>query len=118
MRGHDDRGCRLTSSAICTSYSRSFGTDSVMTNASTTRRRFLVGAAAAVSGAAGSSFALAQGAPRPPAAPLVRPADIILKNGKVLTIDRDFSIAQAIAISGDRIAAVGPDEAMTAHTAP
>ena len=53
-----------------------------------------------------------------PANPVVPPADIILKNGKVLTVDADFTIAQAIAIAGDRIVAVGPNAAMTAHAGP
>jgi predicted amidohydrolase YtcJ len=65
--------------------------------------------------AAGSS-AQAQGTPRATAA--ARPADLILKNANVITIDARSSIAEAIAISGDRILAVGPDAAMTAHTAP
>jgi hypothetical protein len=38
------------------------------------------------------------------------PADRILINGKVLTVDENFSTAQAIAISGERIAAVGTNE--------
>jgi predicted amidohydrolase YtcJ len=46
------------------------------------------------------------------------PADIVLRNGKVITIDAASRIVEAIAIRGDRIAAVGPDDAMTAHTAP
>src|SRR5215470_13879103 len=51
-------------------------------------------------------------------APATRPADFVLKNAKVITVDRDFSIAQAVAIAGDRILAVGPDAAMAAHIAP
>ena len=35
------------------------------------------------------------------------PADIILANGKVITVDNRFSIAQAVAVRGDRIVAVG-----------
>lgn len=35
------------------------------------------------------------------------PADIILSNGKIITVDASFSVASSIAISGDRIAAVG-----------
>src|SRR5262245_20062662 len=35
--------------------------------------------------------------------------DIVLSNGKVITVDERFSIAQAIAIKGDRILAVGPN---------
>lgn len=37
------------------------------------------------------------------------PADTILHNGKVLTVDRNDSIQQALAIRGDRITAVGSD---------
>lgn len=33
--------------------------------------------------------------------------NLILYNGKVITVDREFSIAQAVAISSDRITAVG-----------
>jgi predicted amidohydrolase YtcJ len=35
------------------------------------------------------------------------PADLILVNGKIITVDERFTIAQAIAIRGDRIVAVG-----------
>ena len=35
------------------------------------------------------------------------PADLVLTNGKIITVDNRFSIAQAVAIRGDRIAAVG-----------
>ena len=52
------------------------------------------------------------------AGPAARSADLILSNAKIITIDRDFTIAQAIAIAGDRILAVGPNDAMAAHTAP
>ena len=42
-------------------------------------------------------------------APLLAWADpsLILHSGKVVTVDREFSIAEAVAISGDRITAVG-----------
>jgi predicted amidohydrolase YtcJ len=36
-----------------------------------------------------------------------RPADIVLRNGKILTVDANFSTAQAVAVQGRRIAAVG-----------
>ena len=43
-----------------------------------------------------------------PAAVAQRPApDLILTNGKVITVDERFTIAQAVAIQGDRIVAVG-----------
>ena len=34
-------------------------------------------------------------------------ADLILHDGKVVTVDADFSIAEAVAVLGDRIVAVG-----------
>jgi hypothetical protein len=37
-------------------------------------------------------------------------ADTVLRGGKILTVDADFSIAQAIAIKDSRIIAVGDDE--------
>ena len=36
-------------------------------------------------------------------------ADLVLYNGKVITVDSNFSIARSIAIRGDRIVAVGED---------
>jgi predicted amidohydrolase YtcJ len=80
---------------------------------SNTRRSFLAGAATATAAAAGSS-AMAQA----PAAPATVAADLILKNGKIITVDATFTIAQAIAIADDRILAVGPDAAMAPHTGP
>jgi hypothetical protein len=53
-----------------------------------------------------------------PAAAAARPADLVLKNGKIITLDARDTIAQAIAISGARILAIGPDAAMAAHVAP
>jgi len=38
------------------------------------------------------------------------PADLILTNGKIVTVDERFSIAQAVAIRGDRILAVGANQ--------
>ena len=37
-------------------------------------------------------------------------ADLVFRNGKIVTVDKDFSIRQAIAISKDRIVAVGADD--------
>lgn len=42
-------------------------------------------------------------------------ADTILRNAKILTVDKDFSIADAIAIKDDRILAVGKDAAVLKH---
>lgn len=37
-------------------------------------------------------------------------ADLILQNGKVLTVDNNFSITEAVAVTGDKIAAVGSND--------
>jgi predicted amidohydrolase YtcJ len=38
--------------------------------------------------------------------------DLILYNGKIVTVDPRFSIAQAVAVSGERVLAVGANEAI------
>ena len=38
------------------------------------------------------------------------PADLILTNGKVITVDDKFTIAQAVAVKGDRVVAVGTNQ--------
>jgi len=37
-------------------------------------------------------------------------ADLVISNGKVITVDRDFSIKQAVAVKDGKIAAVGSDD--------
>src|SRR6266550_6752433 len=37
-------------------------------------------------------------------------ADLILTNGKIITVDEKFTIAQAVAVKGDRIVAVGTNQ--------
>jgi predicted amidohydrolase YtcJ len=81
----------------------------------TGRREFLKAAAGASLGTVMPVQAQAQALP---ASPVDRPADLVLKNGKIITVDKGFTIAQAIAIAGERIIAVGPDAEMVAHTAP
>ena len=86
-------------------------------------RRLLLKAAGAV-GAAGVLSAArpdtgaAQAPLQIPARAGTSPADLILTNGKIITVDPAFTIAQAIAIAGDRIVAVGPDAAMAAMAGP
>ena len=86
-------------------------------------RRLLLKAAGAV-GAAGVLSAArpdtgATQAPlQIPARAGTNPADLILTNGKIITVDPTFTIAQAIAIAGDRILAVGPDAAVAAMAGP
>jgi predicted amidohydrolase YtcJ len=75
------------------------------------RRNFLLTAGTAVaSGLGGPARAAAQSA--------VRAADLILKNGKIITVDPAFTITSAVAVVGDRILAVGPDESMGVYTGP
>ena len=45
-------------------------------------------------------------------------ADLILSNGKIITVDERFSIAQAVAIKGDRIVAVGTNQDITRLAGP
>ena len=40
------------------------------------------------------------------------PADVVVTNGKILTVDAGFSIAEAVAIDDGRIVAVGPNDAV------
>jgi len=44
-------------------------------------------------------------------------ADLILANGKIITVDDRFTIAQAVAVRGDRILAVGSDADVAAFAA-
>jgi predicted amidohydrolase YtcJ len=46
-------------------------------------------------------------------APTVAAADIVLMNGKILTVDDQFSVAEALAIEGERIVAVGDTETIS-----
>src|SRR6516162_2036460 len=39
--------------------------------------------------------------------------DLVLLNGKIVTVDDRFAIAQAVAVRGDRIVAVGTTEQIT-----
>ena len=44
--------------------------------------------------------------------------DLILTNGKIITVDERFTIAQAVAIKGDRIVAVGANQAIAQLAGP
>ena len=49
---------------------------------------------------------------------LAQPADFVLRGGNIITVDKDWRVAQAVAIKGGRFAAIGDDEVMTAHIGP
>ena len=44
-------------------------------------------------------------------------ADLVIKNGKVITVDKDFSIQQAVAVKDGKIVAVGSDDDVKGHIA-
>ncbi len=44
-----------------------------------------------------------------------QPADLVLTNGKVVTVDENFPEAEAVAVSGDRIVAVGSAKKIKAY---
>ena len=46
------------------------------------------------------------------------PADLVLRGGKIVTVDRDFSIRQAVAIRDGHFVAVGTDRDMRSLTGP
>jgi predicted amidohydrolase YtcJ len=73
---------------------------------STTRRNFLkAGAAGVTCAVAGGGFAQEKDAP----------ADLILTNGRITTLDKRRPAASAVAIKGGRFVAVGDDKDMLAH---
>ena len=45
-------------------------------------------------------------------------ADVVLSNGKIITVDDRFTIAQAVAVTGDRIVAVGTNDEMARLAGP
>lgn len=55
--------------------------------------------------------------PSAPPAPSTAP-DLVLYNGKIITVDAASSIAQAVAIRGDRFVAVGTNDAVRASAGP
>ena len=83
-----------------------------------TRRQFLVGAGAALAGAAlacGRERGAATTVPStlPPITPIAPPeqaADLVLLNGKIITVDSAATIAQAVAVKDGLIEVVGTNE--------
>ncbi|HIA63099.1 MAG TPA: amidohydrolase, partial [Planctomycetaceae bacterium] len=48
----------------------------------------------------------------------IQPADLILRSGKIVTVNRRFEIVEALAVRGDRIVAVGRDSKVLELTGP
>jgi len=51
----------------------------------------------------------------PMLAATARSADLVLTNGRVVTVDEDFSIHEALAVREGRILAVGSDQEVSRH---
>ncbi len=49
---------------------------------------------------------------------LAQPADMVLRGGRVITVDKDWHIAQAVAIKDGRFVAVGDDAAIASRIGP
>jgi len=49
---------------------------------------------------------------------LAQPADLILHNGKIVTVDKSFTTAEAVAIRGARIVAVGDNATVLKDSGP
>ena len=49
---------------------------------------------------------------------LAQPADIVLRGGNIVTVDKDWRVAQAAAIRDGRFVMVGDDETMIPHIGP
>jgi predicted amidohydrolase YtcJ len=45
-------------------------------------------------------------------------ADLVIRNGKVITVDKGFSIKQAVAVKGDKIIAVGSNQQVKTFIGP
>ena len=60
------------------------------------------------------ALAAAMAGPRQPS----EPADLVLRHGKIVTVDDARPEAQAVAVRGDLIVAVGSDEQIAAHVGP
>ena len=75
------------------------------------------GAVLAIAGA-GSMIRAQQPVPRPSSAAPAGQADLILSNGKIITVDERFTIAQSVAIRGDRVVAVGTNQEITRLAGP
>jgi predicted amidohydrolase YtcJ len=54
----------------------------------------------------------------PPATAQPNPANLLLTNGKIVAVDAKFSIAEAVAITGERITAVGTTKEIRALAGP
>ena len=79
-----------------------------------TTGRIIILAVLAASSALASARALAQSLP----AEVIRYADLVLHNGKIITVDQNFSLVQAVAVRDGKILKVGRDAEILALAGP
>jgi predicted amidohydrolase YtcJ len=84
------------------------------------RRTVLIGAL--LVGAAAFTTARTRAIQPAPASTVQRPAaraaDLVLRNGKIVTVDEARPVAEALAVAGDTIVAVGPNAEIQAYIGP
>src|SRR4051794_35044437 len=49
---------------------------------------------------------------------LAQPADLVLRGGRVITVDSGWHVAQAVAVRGGRFIAIGDDATVTRYVGP
>src|ERR1700722_8724489 len=54
----------------------------------------------------------------PPPPPLPEPADVVIFNTKVITVDSNSTVEEALAVRGGKIVAVGKDEQLKLYKGP
>src|ERR1700694_5005883 len=81
-------------------------------NRSAARAVVVTGVMGLVMAGVAAAPAAAQGGTVQAPIELVGYPDVILTNGKILTVDKDFSVAQAIAVRDGKVFAVGTNAAI------
>jgi predicted amidohydrolase YtcJ len=85
------------------------------------RNLFIGGALLACAALSANARVRATGTQTPSAAQrpaAVRPADLVLKNGKIVTVDEARPVVEALAVSGDTIVAIGPNQEIQTYVGP
>ncbi|HEY3458897.1 MAG TPA: amidohydrolase [Bryobacteraceae bacterium] len=88
-----------------------------MNNRNDVGRRDFLSSSAGMLGSAFGRPGSAQGQTSP-SQPKGGSPSLVLRSGKIITVDDNFTIAEAVAIRDGRIVAVGPDAAMKSYTEP
>src|SRR5436190_10524447 len=73
---------------------------------------------AAVASIVATAVTLADRSAKAVALQTIKPADLVLRNGKIVTVDAAKPEAQAIAVNGDTITALGSNQDMQRYVGP